>query len=537
MIIRNLTIAFLLCFSSVFAHASAPRLIVQIVVDQLRGDLLTQYQNDFGTDGFNYLLNHAINYENAHHPHALSVTCVGHATISTGSTPAMHGIIANDWYDPQTKKLVYCTEDPQSPLLANVRGKNTGTGQSPKNIMASTFSDELMLAERGRSFGVSLKDRSAITLGGHAGKAFWFDKEHGGFITSQYYFDKTPEWINQWNTAYHPTNETWSLLNPINTYHYAKQPSTKRDFPGYGEQFPHHLGEPSSKNYYTYLAMSPIADRLTEQFAVRLIEQEKLGKSQDKTDYLGISFSAVDVIGHQYGPNSLESEDNLRQLDKTIAALLKSIDQQVGLNNTLIILTADHGMTDSPDWLKQHHITPTEGLNINQLQKVMTELLATRYQLPKNAIEFIKPPYVYLNHELIAAKGLNLSEVSLYLASMLQHQPNLYNVYTLPLTNTQNDWLSHKVSKMAQPDRAGDLFLVPYPHQDITDSNVVYTTHGSPWNYDSYVPLLFVNPGFKTMHITRPVYSTDIAPTLSSILKIKAPSASIGKPLKELTNN
>jgi len=320
--------------------SKAPRLIVQIVVDQLRGDLLTKYQDEFAPNGFNYLLTHSINYRNAHHPHALTVTCVGHATISTGSTPAMHGIIANDWYDPTLKRVVYCTEDSSSPILSNIRGTSTNMGQSPRNLLASTFSDELVQAQRARSFGVSLKDRSAITLAGHAGKAFWFDKTRGGFITSQYYYPHNPDWLNQWNTHYKPKNESWNLLGPINRYHFATIPSADRPFPGYGKTFPHQLGAPSSPNYYKYLAMSPFADELTANFAMTVLKEEKLGLTKDKTDYLAISFSAVDIIGHQYGPNSLESEDNLKHLDRTIATLLKNIDKQIGLNNTLIVLTA-----------------------------------------------------------------------------------------------------------------------------------------------------------------------------------------------------
>lgn len=530
-----LTITFLAsCLGAMAATTASPKLIVQIVVDQLRGDLLSETRHEFGQDGFNYLLDHSINYQNAHHPHALTVTCVGHATIATGTTPSLHGIVANDWYDPRTKKLVYCTEDAENPILPTIRSKGQSPGQSPHNLMASTFSDELVLAQRGRAFGVSLKDRSAITLAGHAGKAFWFDKEHGGFVTSQYYYQEYPNWVNTWNKAYQPRNETWELMSPSNTYRFAKVQPINNHFPDFETAFPHKLGSPDAPTYYKNLAMTPFADELTADFAMTLLKEELLGQTANKTDYLAVSFSVVDVIGHHFTPNSLESEDNLKRLDKTIAKFLKAIDKEVGLKNTLIVLTADHGTTDSPNWLAANHIKPIPSLNVTHLQQSMNALLLTRFKLPAQAILKINPPYVYLNHSLLAQQGLDVSEVANYLASMLQQEPSLFTIYPLPLLQNNQDWLSNKVTKMNFPGRTGDLYIVPKPYQDITDTPEIAISHGSPWNYDSYVPLLFVNPNFKPTRITRLVYTTDIASTLTGLLAIKPPSASIGNPLQEV---
>ncbi|OGV38741.1 MAG: alkaline phosphatase [Legionellales bacterium RIFCSPHIGHO2_12_FULL_42_9] len=535
-------ILFSITFFAYFLGAMAatptfPKLIVQIVVDQLRGDLLSQTRHEFGTDGFNYLLDHGINYQNAHHPHALTVTCVGHATIATGSTPSLHGIVANDWYDPRTNRLVYCTEDPDNPTLATSRSKSEAPGQSPRNLVASTFSDELVLAERGRAFGVSLKDRSAITLAGHAGKAFWFDKEHGGFVSSRYYYQHYPTWVDNWNAAYHPKNETWELMSESNTYRFAKVRSIQNHFPHFGDSFPHTLGVSSSSTYYKNLAMTPFADELTADFAISLLKEEKLGKTPNKSDYLAVSFSVVDIIGHHYTPNSLESEDNLKRLDKTIAKLLNTIDAEVGLKNTVIVLTADHGTTDSPNWLAENHIEPIPALNIKHLQQSMNALLLTRFKLPHQAVLSINPPYIYLNHPLLTEHGLIISEVANYLAEMLQQDPSLFAIYSLPLHHNQQDWLSKKVAKMNFPSRSGDLYIVPKAYQDITDTPDIAISHGSPWNYDSYVPLLFVNPLFKSTRITRLVYTTDIASTLTGLLAIKPPSASIGNPLPEVIHN
>lgn len=511
-----------------------PHLIVQIVVDQLRGDLLQQYRPIFGPHGFQYLFAHGINYTNAYHPHALTVTCVGHATIATGSTPSLHGIIANDWYDPVSRKVTYCTEDQTTSLLANVRGKTTGTGQSPHNLLASTLSDEIVLAQKGRSFGVSLKDRAAITLAGHAGKAFWFDKQNGGFITSSYYYAKTPIWIDQWNKQYHPTATEWKLTGPLNTYTYASAPHDHRSMPIYHQTFPHAFGSPNSPEYLKYMLLSPLADEVTAQFAIDLIQQEKLGQNPEKTDYLAISFSALDMIGHQFGPNSLESEETLRQLDKTMATLLNAIDHSVGLDNTLIVLSADHGMTDTPAWLEQHHLSTKPATNLETIKDLILQLVQKRYLLSEKAIETIKPPYIYLDHQYLKSKGLSAAEVAQYIANSLQNIPGFYGIYPLALTTTSDDWLNRKINKMYFPSRSGDLYIVPNPYQDITDTKEISVTHGSPWNYDSYVPLLFVHGSWPSQTIDRPVHTTDIASTLTTLLNIKAPSSSIGKPLREV---
>lgn len=522
-----------LFFSSIL-FAKPPKLVVQLVIDQLRGDLINQYRPEFGKDGFNYLLAHALDYHNAHHPHANTVTCVGHATIATGSYPALHGIVNNDWYDKKTAKSLYCVSDEKSAILPTARTQKTLEGRSPRQLMASTLSDELVLAQAGRAFAVSLKDRSAITLAGHAGKAFWFDKENGGFVSSQHYYSSYPQWVTAWNKRYETKDETWNLSRPLDSYHFAKAPRFINRFPGFGRNFPHHLGTPGSVEYFKFLSISPFADELTADFAISLLTEENLGKTKDKIDYLAISFSAVDGIGHQFGPNSLESEDNLLRLDQTLAKLLAALEQQVGLENTLIVLTADHGVSDSPAYLAAHQLRQNHSLKTAQLQSLLEETLVKRYQLPRNSLEAIALPYVYLNHQLIHERQLSVHEVSAYLADILRQQPGIFQAYSMPLTNVERDWLSAKVDKMAFPERSGDLYLVPPPYQALADKSEQRVAHGTPWQYDSYVPLLFVNPGFKAQRIYKAVNTTDIAPTLAALLAIKQPSATVGQPLMEV---
>ncbi|WED42299.1 alkaline phosphatase family protein [Legionella cardiaca] len=531
---KILTLLLLLSSTLIFANPKQPKLVVQLVVDQLRGDLIYKYQQKFGSDGFNYLINHGIDYHNAHHPHANTVTCAGHATIATGSYPALHGIVNNDWYDRKTKQNLYCVEDSQSPILPTKHSQKAVEGRSPRNLVASTLSDEIVLAQTGRAFAVSLKDRAAITLAGHAGKAFWFDKENGGFVSSQHYYSAYPQWVNNWNSQYEAKNKSWNLSAPLASYTYAQAPTFKNRFQEYGASFPHHLGAPNSKTYNKFLSMSPFADELTADFAMTLLANEKLGTSDKQTDYLAISFSAVDAIGHQFGPNSLESEDNLLRLDKTLAKLFAALDKQVGLDNVLIVLTADHGVSDSPIYLASHNIKENHSLKIPQMQKIIEQTLAKQFKLPENTLQAITLPYVYLNHEIINEHQLSIHEVSSYLAETLRQQPGIFQAYTLPLANTEHDWLSAKVDKMAFPERSGDLYLVSPPYQALADKSDERVAHGTPWQYDSYVPLLFVNPAFKAQRITNPVSTTDIAPTLAIILSIKSPSAAVGQPLPEV---
>lgn len=523
----------LLGSSVLFADNPAPKLVIQLVVDQLRGDLIHQYQFEFGADGFNYLLNHGIDFQNTHHPHAYTVTCVGHATISTGSYPALHGIVANDWYNRDTQQETYCVEDLASKILPTTRSKINQPGRSPKNILASTLSDEIVLAKKGRAFAVSLKDRSAITLAGHAGKAFWFDKENGGFISSQHYYSTYPHWAEDWNAHYEPQNETWTLSQDSKNYRYAQAPSFKNRFPTFGETFPHQTGTPDNPMYYKFLSMMPNADELTANFAIKLLTHEKLGNVPNQTDYLAISFSAVDAIGHQFGPNSLESEDNLMRLDKTLARLLKAVDEEVGLQNTLIVLTADHGVTDSPQYLLEHHFTETPPVDEVKLRQTIEATLVKQFGLPASTLQAIQLPYIYFDNQLIAKHQLDIHKVSEQVAKQIVNLTGIFQAYSLPLTNTPSNWLSEKVDKMAFPYRSGDIYIVPPPYQALVNKTI-RVEHGTPWRYDSYVPLLFVNPGFTAKHITKPVSTTDIAPTIAAILQIKEPSAAVGSPLPEV---
>lgn len=524
---------FLSCFNT-YAQINQPKLVVQLVIDQLRGDLIQQHQQQFGNGGFNYLLNHAIDYHNTHHPHANTTTCAGHATVATGSFPALHGVINNEWYDRKSQQMVYCMEDLKTNILRTSHTRIVIPGRSPKNLYTSTLSDEIILSQKGRAFGVSLKDRSAITLAGHAGKAFWFDTTNGGFVTSSYYYTQYPQWVKRWDKNYHPHDYDWNLARAKSEYQNANSPVFHHEDELFGQTFPHHVTQAPSPEFFKSLSRTPKADQLTADFAEHLLAEERLGQSLGKTDYLGISFSGVDAIGHQFGPNSLESEDNLLELDKTLAHLFAAIDKQVGLDNTLIVLTADHGVNDGPTYLKAHHINEINPIDILQMEQYIHTVLKKEFKLPEQTLMSITPPYIYLDHQVINQHKLKLNEVKRYLAHALTLQPGIFKAYTLPVTNIEKDWLNAKVNKMYYPDRSGDLYLVQPPNQSYGTKSTDRVAHGSPWQYDSFVPLLFVHPYFKAQHIFRPTYTTDIAPTLSAVLMIKNPSAAVGQPLQEV---
>ncbi|QMT59894.1 alkaline phosphatase family protein [Legionella sp. PC997] len=519
-----------------FAQITQPKLVVQLVIDQLRGDLIFQHQQQFGNGGFNYLLSHAIDYHNTHHPHANTTTCAGHATVATGSFPALHGVVNNEWYDRKSQQMVYCMEDLKTNVLRTPHTRIVIPGRSPKNLYTSTLSDEVILSQKGRVFGVSLKDRSAITLAGHAGKAFWFDTTNGGFVTSTYYYPQYPQWVKNWNKNYSPQDYAWHLSRSKTEYQNSNSPIFYHEDELFGQTFPHHITQAPSPEYFKSLSRSPKADQLTADFAEHLLTEERLGQSSGKTDYLGISFSGVDAIGHQFGPHSLESEDNLLELDKTLAHLLSVIDKQVGLNNTLIVLTADHGVNDGPTYLKAHRMHEINPIDVPKMEQYIRTLLKKQYTLPEETLMSITPPYIYLNHKVISQHKIKLSEVKRYLARALTLQPGIFKAYVLPLTDSEKDWLSAKVDKMYFPDRSGDLYLVQPPNQSNGTKGIDRVAHGSPWQYDSYVPLLFVHPDFKPQRIFRSTYTTDIAPTLSAILMIKNPSGAVGHPLLEVVS-
>ena len=551
-----------LVFGMVFATAALaaeppPRLVLQITVDQLRGDLMTRYLDRMGEGGIRYLLDNGIVYLDAHHAHANTETIVGHATLATGAHPAAHGMIGNVWFDHDLGRLVYNVEDGDFPILSADAGvdkdqeidptqRAAGTdGRSPRAILTSTFSDELAISQGpdAKVFGVSVKDRGAISMAGHAGKAFWFSKAAGEFITSSYYYDEYPDWVTAWNArklpfAYADTN--WELLHDRASYRNGDRDDLayETSLPGFGNVFPHPYGAADGKYFTTFLTISPAGDALTVDFAKTLVDAEGLGQDE-VTDYLSVSLSSTDYVGHLFGPSSLETEDQLLQLDRAIADLLGFVDDRVGLDRTLIVLSADHGAAEAPGYMEELGI-PARYLNPDDWDKEPgIARLQAEFGIGGPLISEYFHPYIYLDNEAIAAAGLDQETVERAVAGEIVRLPGV----ALAISSTAlargaypDMPIIRSVLNNYSPSRSGDVFVVFEPHSFINDFDGLTVTshHGSPWAYDTYVPLIFAGYGLEPRRVARRVETVDLAPTLSAILEFKPPSGAAGVPLKEV---
>jgi len=554
-------LALYLSISSGLFAQEKPKLILQITVDQLRGDMPAKFMKNMGNGGFRYLKEKGIWYNNAHYGHSNTETVVGHTTLATGADPAVHGMISNVWFDREAKKLVYNIEDSRYHILSENADIDEDTeidasqklastdGRSPANIMVTTFSDELALLtnKKAKIFGVSVKDRGAVTLAGHTGKAFWFSKTSGEFITSSYYYDKYPAWVNKWNnekiSAKMFGNKSWSLMYDKSKYIYGNEDDNEweMDIAGFGRTFPHKYGSADSKYFNNFLIYSPAGDDLTLDFAKALIVAEDIGKDE-VTDYLSISFSSTDYVGHLFSPSSLEEEDNILRLDKTLAELFAYVDKTVGLKNTLIVLSADHGSPEAPGFLKSFGID-VDYVSPNKWDKAPSILaLKKKFGIGQELIQKFFPPYLYLNHDVITEKGLDLAEVQKAVANELMTIKGV----ALAISSTDimsnklpDTYLSRKALRNFNMARSGDILILLQPQYFYNDfeGEIVAANHGSPWTYDSYVPVVFAGWNLKKKTISRKVEPKDIAITLSNIMETKPPSGADGEVLEEVVGN
>ena len=544
--------------AAVFAQADTPRLVLQITVDQLRGDFITRYEERLGAGGFRYLLDNGVYYTNAHYQHANTETIVGHASLATGTVPAAHGMVGNIWFDRELGRQVYNIEDPDYHLLSADADVDSSTeidptqraakadGRSPNAILSSTFGDELSLHFGGKSkvFGVSVKDRGAVAMAGHAGKAFWFSKAGGAFVTSSYYYDRYPEWVIAWNARkvpYEFAGRQWSLLHDASSYRFgdADDRPWETDFPGWGRTFPHAYGDADDKYFTTRLTLGPAGDRLVLAFARELVEKEQVGKD-DTPDYLSVSFSSTDYVGHLFGASSLEAEDHFLQLDRILAELLQFIDREVGLEHTLITLSADHGGPDTPGYLNQQGIRNAFYFDTNALDRQPAiNRLKEKFGTGEELITGYSHPYVNLNRELIAELGLDQASVEAAVAEELQRFRGVNRAIStsaLSVNAVPDTLLMRSIRNNFHHKRSGDIYLVFDPNVFINDFDglIVASTHGSPWRYDTHVPIVFAGPGIEPRRVSRAVTPYDIAATLAARLGTQPPSASIGTPLPEV---
>jgi predicted AlkP superfamily pyrophosphatase or phosphodiesterase len=535
-----------------------PRLVLQVTVDQLRGDLPTRFYDRLGEGGFRYLWESGVVYRNAHHPHANTETIVGHATLATGAYPSVHGMVGNLWYDRETGRTTYNVEDPEYRLLtagADVddeaeidptqRAART-EGRSPRAILSSTFSDELRAANGGRSkaVGVSVKDRGAISMAGHAGTAYWFSKAGAEFVSSNYYMDRYPAWVNAWNGQGHPQHyaETaWELLYDRDTYLFGDSDDRpwEMDVGGFGRIFPHAYGSADSPYYTTLLTVSPAGDELVLDFALSALEAEGLGEDS-VTDYLSVSFSSTDYVGHLFGPSSLEAEDNILRLDRTLARLFDAVDERVGLENTLVVLSADHGGPDTPGYLKSLGIPAGYVDPDSWARDEAVERIRKQFGIDGQLIASYDHPYLYFDNAVTTDPDIDMDALEAAVAAELARFPGVslaVSSSALRRGSVPDTEIYRAVLNNFHPKRSGDVFIVFESNWFINDMEglAVASTHGSPWHYDTFVPIVFAGAGLKARVVDRKVYTTDIAPTLSAFVGVKPPSGARGTALTEVT--
>ncbi len=527
------------------------RLVLQVTVDGLRRDMLDRYEQRFSKGGFRYLLDSGVFFTNAHYQHANTETIVGHTTLATGAFPSTHGMVGNVWYASEQGELGYNIEDPQHPLLPTreiaVEGVQVDPaqklartkGRSPANILVETFSGRMKAYFGGRSkvFAVSGKDRGAVSMAGHSGKAFWYSADNGDFITSTYYYDNYPDWVTDWNGQRQAEafgGQQWKLLNTLSTYLLGHQDDRpyETDLRGFGRVFPHQFAETGSPLLPTQLMASPIGDRLTLDFAKTLLLSEDLGRDAIP-DYLSISFSGLDTVDHFFGPSSLENEDMMLQLDRTLGDLFAFIDETVGLDKTLIVLSADHGMAELPEYMAELGF-PAGRLYPDMIVDAANLVAREQFDIDE-IVRFYYRPYIYLDAEKVNSAGLELAHVRREIAAELTEGPGIaLAVARDDLVGPQATELRQRVQRNFHPDRSGDIYVVQDLYWFNFDKGPVAAMHGSPWRYDTHVPVIFAGPGIDNRVVHRLVHPVDVAPTLSALLGMTAPGAAQGSILPEV---
>jgi predicted AlkP superfamily pyrophosphatase or phosphodiesterase len=518
--------------------AGRPKLVVGLVIDQMRWDYLYRFDRLYVAGGFKRLLNQGYSFENTLIPFTPTYTAAGHACVYTGTVPAVNGIVGNDWFEQSINAGMYCSSDS---TVVGV-GSNSGAGKmSPKNMWTTTVGDELRLSNMFKSkvIGISLKDRGAILPAGHsANAAYWYDASVGKMISSTYYFkDSTlPKWVSDFNAkglvdTY--MSKDWNLLMPAANYTQAANDENSFEGPIGGltkTSFPHQLSTLDKRKYSSFL-YTPYGSTYSFDFARSAIEAEKLGVGT-YTDFLALSISSTDYIGHNFGPNSLEIEDAYARLDRDIAGFLTYLDGKLGKGNYLIFLTADHAAAHVPGFLKQYNLP-------GGLYDDLTMMREINFDIEKQfgAKQVIKRAYnyqFYLDDSVLTATGKPAAIKEFIISSLHKRPFVVYAFETAKIADvTINETQKRMMVNGYNPQRSGDIMFTVKPNY--FDHGPKGTTHGS-WNpYDAHIPLVWFGWNIKPGETNREVYMTDIAPTVAALLNIQMPSGNVGKALTELT--
>ena len=518
-----------------FSQVARPKLVVGLVIDQMRWDYLYRYSDLYGAGGFKRLLKDGFSAENSFIPYMPTYTAPGHTCIYTGSVPAIHGIVGNNWYNTELDKNVYCTDD----STVNTVGNTGKAGKmSPANMWTTTITDELRLSNNFKSkvIGIAIKDRGAILPAGHsANAAYWYDA--GKWITSTHYMNNLPQWVSTFNNkdaAGNYMSKDWNTLLPLNKYDLSTADDKAFENTIKGEKtvvFPHRLSAIDTKDKYEAFRTTPFANTFTFDFAKAAIENEGLGKN-NVTDFLAVSISSTDYIGHTFGPNSIEIEDTYLRLDKDIADFLNYLDAKLGKGNYMLFLSADHGVAHIPAFLNENKI-PAGTFEDSDIAKGLNKEIEEKFGV-KNAIKSVMNYQVYLNKKSIAEQGKDESEIKIFVINALREKDYVINV--IELDELMNATLPAPQKEMMvngyNPKRSGDIQFTTKP--GYFDGGKKGTTHGL-WNpYDAHIPCVFFGWGIKPGKTNRQTYMTDIAPTIAALLKIQMPSGCVGKVITEV---
>lgn len=534
-----LTLLCVFFFIGIYAQSTLdrPKLVVGIVVDQMRWDFLYRYYNRYDVNGgFKRLLSKGYSCENTSIPYAQSLTACGHSAIYTGSVPAINGITGNGWYDYELNKNIYCTGDDSVSTV----GSTSNNGQmSPKNLLVTTVCDELKLATNFKSkvVGIALKDRGSILAAGHsANAAYWYDNSNGNWISSTYYMQKLPQWVNDFNSKklvdkYYA--DGWQTLYPLESYVESDISTSKtpNNVFGQGSKFPYTLSQFIGKNY-GIIPATPQGNTFTFEMARAALQGEELGKDSI-TDFLAVSLSSPDYIGHTFGPNSVEAEDNYLKLDKELGLFLNYLDGQIGKNQYLVFLTADHGVAQEPFFLTSNKI-PSGNFSNENIYTDLNSLLQDKLGVNDLVLD-INNGQVYLNRQLKSKSKFSEKELYQLIIDYLVKQPFVARAFELSkiAETTLNKVIKEKVENGYYPLRSGDIQIITKP-QWIEGFEKGGTTHGTWHPYDSHIPLLWYGWNIKPGKTNREISMTDIAPTICSLLHIQNPDGCIGKPIQEV---
>jgi predicted AlkP superfamily pyrophosphatase or phosphodiesterase len=484
------------------AQQQQPKLVVAIVIDQFRYDYLTRFHSEY-TGGFKRFFEHGATFTNARFEHVPTVTAVGHSTFLTGATPALSGIVGNEWWDSASKKRVTSVSDGDTRLLGS-----TGEGSSPNRLLQSTLGDEMKMSGKGgKVVGVSIKDRAAILPSGHmADGAYWFDGKTGNFVSSTYYFDALPEWVTEFNAA-HPADK------------YAGKEWMGKAM----------AARPDAK-FYAALDATPWGNELILQFAEKAIVREKLGAGS-KVDLLTVSFSSNDYVGHAVGPDAEEVHDMALRVDKLVGELIRAAEAEAGAGRVLVVLTADHGVSPVPEVNQKRKMPGGRFDEKNELDTVEKALTA-RFGAPA-----VGKWITYSGEGSLFLEGLpklDMAEEERVAADAIRALPHVFRVFTR--TQLMNgaileDSIGVRMRNGFNQARSGNVFVMLDPYWMVSRSG---TTHGAPFDYDTHVPVLFLGPQIRPGRYNANIMVNDIAPTLATMLDVETPSGSIGRVLDEM---